>query len=113
MIVTSKLVWGVNMKYFNREENPKDPHQIFKYQKYEIPLKEIMLYKNDKTESGTYALYSEEGMIYLLTAVSVSNNCICGYGTYSTPYCKIEEINKYSLDKLDKDAYNWYMTQAR
>ncbi|ASN05373.1 hypothetical protein [Virgibacillus necropolis] len=101
------------MKYFDREENPEHPNQIFKYQKYEIPLQEIMLIKKHKTESVTYALYSEEGMVYLLTEVSVSNNCICGYGTYSTPYCKIEEINKYSLDTLDKHAYNWYMTQAK
>ena len=41
------------------------------------------------------------------------NNCICGYGTYGRPFCEIEEINNYSLDTLDKAAYNWYMTIAK
>ncbi|MFJ5770124.1 hypothetical protein [Psychrobacillus sp. NPDC093180] len=101
------------MKYFIKEENPNNPYQILKYEKYEIPLQEIMLFKQHKTELVTYALYNEEGIVYLLTNVSVLNNCICGYGTYGKPYCKLEEINSYPLDKLDQDAYNWFMTQAR
>ena len=101
------------MKYFNKEENPEHPYQVFKPEKYEIPLQEIMLIKKHKTEWVIYALYSEEGIVYLLTNVSVMNNCLCGYADYGEPYCKIEEINNYSLATLDKDAYNWYMTQAR
>ncbi|MBD1222016.1 hypothetical protein [Virgibacillus halodenitrificans] len=104
---------GVYMKYFIKVKNSKDPYQIFEYKSYEIPFQEIMLIKKHTSESVTYALYSEEGMVYLLTKVVIRNNCICGYGNYSRPYCRIEEINNYSLDTLDKDAYNWYMTQAR
>lgn len=103
----------VLMKYFSEKEDNGSIFAVFTHQKYEIPLQEIMLYKKHKTEGVTYALYNEEGIVYLLTQVSVMNNCICGYGTYGRPYCKIEEINNYSLDTLDKDAYNWYMTIAK
>ena len=99
------------MKYF--KEDPEDIFAVFTFQKYEIPLQEIMLIKKHKTEGVTYALYNEEGIVYLLTQVSIMNNCICGYGTYARTYCKIEEINNYSLDTLDKDAYQWYMRIAK
>jgi len=103
----------VIMKYFIKEESSPYNHQFFKHLKYEIPLQEITLIKKHKRERVTYALYSEEESVYLLTQVSVINDQVCGYGSYARPYCKVEEINNYSLKTLDSDAYNWYMTQAR
>ena len=41
------------------------------------------------------------------------NNCLCGDAYDGEPYCKIEEINNYSLATLDKDAYNWFMQHER
>lgn len=101
------------MKYFHQVENPQHPFQFFQHEKYEIPLKDILLIKKHLTESVKYALYMEEGMVYLLTNVSIKDNCIFGYGSYSKPYCKREDLNSLSLEILDKDAYNWYMTQVR
>ena len=101
------------MKYFMKLENPINPYQVFTHEKFEIPLQDIMLVKKHLTESVTYALYKEEGIVYLLTNVSIISNCLVGYGSYSKPYCKIEEISNYKLHTLDRDAYNWYMTIAR
>lgn len=100
------------MKYFKIEENPI-AYQYFKHEQYKIPLQDIMLVKQHRTESVTYALYSEEEHFYLLTNISVKNNYVWGYGTYAKPYCKLEEIDHYALAVIDQDAYNWYMTQAR
>ena len=101
------------MKYFYLLENPLHPFQLFQHEPYEIPLLDIILIKKHLTESVKCALYIEEGIVYLLTGVSIKDNCIFGYGSNSRPYCKLEEFNNFTLDVLDRDAYNWYMTQAR
>ncbi|MDN7246134.1 hypothetical protein [Planococcus shenhongbingii] len=101
------------MKYLIKEENRVHMYQVFKYLKYEIPLQEIMLIKKHNKESVIYALYNEEGKVYLLTDISVMNECVYGNGGFAKPYCKIEEIDDYSLKTLDSDAYNWYMTHAK
>ncbi|MDN7228635.1 hypothetical protein QWY22_05895 [Planococcus liqunii] len=101
------------MKHFQKAHNPATPYEIFEFKKYEIPLHEIMLFKKHETERVSYALYCEEGIVYLLTNVSVNDAAISGYGVYAKPYCKLGDIGSYSLATLDKDSYNWYMTHAR
>lgn len=101
------------MKYLIKEDNPVQMYQMFKYDKYEIPLPEIMLVKKHTSERISYALYCEAETVYLLTNVSVENDKVCGNGGYAKPLCTIAEMGDYSLKELDSDAYNWYMTHAR
>ena len=104
---------GATMNYFSKQESSPNPYGIYKPEDYEIPMHELMLMKKHSTEAINYALYCEEKSIYLLTNISIVGEFISGSGNYVKPYCQLDEIGSYTLSQLDKDAYNWFMTQAR
>ena len=44
----------------------------------------------------------EEGIVYLLTNVSIANNYVIGSGSYSKPYCKLGDVNSLSAQEYGR-----------